>query len=159
MRLMVALLLKTRTSAAIANNPWNILSTAVHSSPRTARRQEAGMVLLRIRRTRSARSDDKEWYHRRESSTRPSWSDPSQLVVKDRTATPRLSTLTAAKSGPNIDLPIPRHLKTAQGSTKNFSAMRISSPLTDVRRPQREAQSDTRFLVQPNRPRIRAVHS
>ncbi len=131
LRLTAASLLITHTSAVIAAQPWDILSTAVRLWPQTVRRQEAaGMVLFGIRRVRSARLDGKRWCHRREISIRPQRSDPSELLLKDHNATPRKSMLRGADFGHNIYRPIPQSLKRAQGSMENSNSIRISLVLT-----------------------------
>jgi hypothetical protein len=88
------------------------------------------MVLFRVRRVKSARSDDKRRHHTREISIRQQPPDPSELLLKDHNASPRKSMLREAKLVHNIYQPILRPLKRAQGSTKNSSDMRISSLLT-----------------------------
>src|ERR1700730_8589466 len=88
------------------------------------------MVLFRVQRVKSARLDDKRWYHGGEIPIRPQQPDPSEFLLRDHNAAPRKSIPRGAKLGHNIYLPIPRRLKRAQGSTKNSSGMRISLLLT-----------------------------
>ena len=84
------------------------------------------MVLFRVQRVKSARLDDKRWYHEGEIPIRPQQLDPSEFLLRDHNATPRKSMLRGAKLAHNIYLPIPRPLKRAQGSMKNSNSMRIS---------------------------------
>src|ERR1700730_16315917 len=88
------------------------------------------MVLFRVGRVKSARLDDKRYYHRREIPIRPQRLAPSELLLRDHNTTPRKSMLKRAKLGHNIHLPIPRRLERAQGSTKNSSGIRTSLLLT-----------------------------